>query len=196
MAAESRGLSQKKEEALQALMQVSSPVPKSSSPRGVPSPPCCPDASWTRGSGQDGLCDVMPSPRNGAGCCSLTACREALVESSRIPPRPSLRYGLLCTCRPLLPQARVSRPLDTFSFGIQDPQPLIPLTLGAQEFRPPAPQGSSCRCPQSSLMLETTFRLSRDLEPLFSHLRNGLAPEPRARASGNWWVLCDPCSSR
>ena len=103
MAAESRGLSQKKEEALEALTQVSPPgglcscphVPLGASRRHVAPQ----DVSWRQGRLlghpiSTAIWEVvitLLSLRNGADCSSLTAFREPLEGTSLSPARPSLR---------------------------------------------------------------------------------------------------------
>lgn len=167
MAAESRGLSRKKEEALQALTQVSSPgrlVRLSSRPSGASHwPPAPQDVSRLRllrgrlPASAFRVCGVLAgdnllSLRNGADCLSLTASRELRVGTSLSLTRPSLRYGDFEHPSAPLPSdpevhpptsfssllPQESRPADPFSL-LHNSQALNPFTFGTQEFRPPVP---------------------------------------------------------
>jgi hypothetical protein len=52
----------------------------------------------------------MSPSRNGADCWSSATFMEHLVGTSLSPAKPSLRYGDIYTCQPLLPLTRVPDP--------------------------------------------------------------------------------------
>lgn len=146
MAAESRGLSQKKEEALEALTQVSppgrpvplSPLPSGaiSSPRSTPGGLASGQAAGTaRFHCDTGTGDLLLSLRNGVDCSSSTAFREPLEGTSRSPARPSLRYVGFLPVSPSPPQTLESIPQPPPPpSGVRAP---CPFSLGIHISQPP-----------------------------------------------------------
>lgn len=163
MAAESRGLSQKKEEALQALTQVRAPRrPVQLSLWGLSSPlstPGCLLASEkAAGMAHSDAARCQPvitcsSIRSGTDCSSLIAFREPRAGTSLSPARPSLRYGdFLCLSAPppqtqetipqtLLPPSGVRAPRPLLPWGSQFPT-LKPFYLWVPGIQAPSPSSS------------------------------------------------------